>query len=262
MAEESKPATAEETVKSVPAPVENAQPAAKPMTAAEFVAVDHDRPVADDENPDYNEDHVGHSPFGLGNVGVVGPAPESAESKRGRKRSANPSKDALRQRERYARLKAERAAVPPPSFSDLPGGSTGGAPQANATASPTQAGAPMPPPVNYRANAEGLTLMLNQMLVSTSGPQWEFKSNEQKESIVVPFAEYMRIHQWNDFSPGFALVLAVGAYAIPAVMDKRTQEQLKKIAAKLRGEEEKKKTETNPQTQEENEDVPGLVEFV
>lgn len=204
-------------------PVPEKTTAVKPTVAADFVTIDQDRPKADDSPPPL-----------LPEIEPLKVTPTNPRGG-GRPRTSN-SKEALRDRERYARRKAQQ--IPPPSFYDLPAGGPGGA----APAGPAPAHVPPPVPgvklPNYKMNAEICFGMATGALSMMLSDEWQPQNETEKGQVVDALARYMEHKRWDDLSPGWALTVVTCFYVMPRLSMPKTKEKLSKLIKKLKREEE------------------------
>ena len=83
-----------------------------------------------------------------------------------------------------------------------------------------------PSGVNYDALA-GMTFDLTVgTLTTVFGPEWQPKSPEEKQSVVIPLSAYMKSKNFSDLPPGMVLCVMVVAYSSTRLQTPNTKQKI------------------------------------
>src|SRR5580692_930237 len=198
-----------------PAPPKAPSSDAAPVTAEEIVDADKDEFPGEEEgqgpadaDPEEKAPDPSPAPLTEEEKSKAGrkPAPPTGDPEIDAKREAERAKDRARKKSKNfrpapdfsrERARAGSAAPPPPRGEEE---TARPAPQASAA-------------VDYKALAESCFAIVTGVACNVIGPEWRPKSEEEKNSVVVPLEIYLRAKNVPDLPPGVILALACASYA-------------------------------------------------
>lgn len=191
------------------------------VSAASLVAMDSDRPIAD------NKITMVATPIAESAPPEI---PSSLQPGKKDGRGRKPLSEDEKNRRAVLRAQAKAEGKPPPDFSDIKSGAVSGATgAASAIAKPVT-------PRNYYLEATAIFVATSTLAGKMMGPHWsididhekkEVKFTEEQKAYIMQLAGWIEYEKFSPASPRIMMAVATIAYCAPKLKTEPTPEKLK-----------------------------------
>jgi hypothetical protein len=100
---------------------------------------------------------------------------------------------------------------------------------------PEITGGPRGGPVDYQAIGGAICDTIVGVCAGVIGPVWNYAGPEERRNLVSATANYMRAKNMPDIPPGWLLVIAISAFALPRLNHPQTINAIAKVKSKVTG---------------------------